>query len=646
MDKKIKILVVEDERIVAEDIKKNLTKLGYHVTALVSSGTQALKEVDSNKPDLVLMDIVLRGKLNGIDTAKTLHFKYDIPVIYLTAYADEDTLSKAKFTEPSGYILKPFENKELHSAIEMALYKYQTEKRLKENEAWLSTILRSIAESVIVTDRKVVITFMNHVAEDLTGWKQKDAIGKSLDSIFKVKEEKSQKISSYSKFIPIENNSVKKRQKHNLILIGESGKEIPIDDSIAPIYNDQKEILGFVLIFHDISERKKAERERASIQNQLHHAQKMEAIGLLAGGIAHDFNNLLTVIQGNNNMAMQKLRKEDPLKRDLSEIEIAAERASDLTRQLLLFSRKQPMKFVLIHINQIIEDMRNMLRLLIGEGIVIQTDFSSDLWEVCADRGTIEQVIMNLAVNGRDAMPKGGRLTFHAENTRLDKNRCKNYPDVKSGKFVRLMVQDNGIGMDSKVMGHIFDPFFSTKGEGKGTGLGLSVVYGIVKQHHGFIEVRSERSLGTTFDIYLPASSSKQKMIKKTDSHIQRVKGNGKRVFVVEDDDGVRNFTKMALNDNGYKVFEASTWEEAQKIFKKQRGFFDLVLSDVVLSQKSGLELVETFQDSNPKIKVLLSSGYNATKAKWDLIQKKGYPFIPKPYGLHELLRAVNDVVG
>jgi two-component system cell cycle sensor histidine kinase/response regulator CckA len=645
MDKKTKILIVEDERIVAEDIKKSLSKFGYLVTALVSSGTKALREVQSNRPDLVLMDIVLQGKLNGIDTARMLHFQYDIPVIYLTAYADEDTLSKAKFSEPSGYILKPFENKELHSAIEMALYKYQTEKKLKESEAWLSTILQSIADSVIVTNERLVITFINHTAECLTGWKHKDAIGISLDSLFKVKEEKTQKFVLYSKLIE-ENESGKKKQTHALVLIDKSGMAIPIDDRVAPIYNDKKQIIGFVLIFHDIRDRKKAEQERENIQNQLHHAQKMEAIGLLAGGIAHDFNNLLTVIQGNNNLAMQKIKKEDSLQQDLNEIDIAAERAADLTRQLLLFSRKQPMKFVLLQINQVIEDMRNMLRLLIGEGVIIQIDLASDLWQVRADKGTIEQIIMNLAVNSRDALPNGGRLTIRTENSILDKNICKNHPDAQPGNFVRLTVQDDGIGMDTDIIDHIFDPFFSTKGEGKGTGLGLSVVYGIVKQHHGWIDVQSEKSHGTTFQIYLPASLLKSSKTGKSAAPLHRYQGNGKRIFVIEDDDGVRKFTKMALSENGYSVFEASTWDEAQDIFKKQNGSFDLVLSDVVLYQKSGLELVEMFKNKNPKMKFLLSSGYNGTRSKWTDIQKKGYPFIPKPYGLNELLHAVKEVVG
>lgn len=494
-----------------------------------------------------------------------------------------------------------------------------------------------------MTDRKQMVTFMNDVAEMLTGWKQKDAVERHLDTIFQVQDEKTGKKVSFSRQSASRTAAIQK-YKGSFVLNNRLGAEIPLEVNISPIYDEKSEIIGHVLIFHNISDRRKAEQESEFIQVQLHQAQKMEAIGLLAGGIAHDFNNLLTVIQGNNSLAMQKVHNEDPLFKDLNEIEIAADRAADLTRQLLLFSRKQPMKFVSLQLNQVVEDMRNMLRLLIGEKIMIEIDLASALWVVRGDKGTIEQVIMNICVNARDALTNGGRLTIDTQNIVLDKTTAKNHPSARPGHFVLLTIRDNGTGMDQNTMAQIFDPFFSTKGEGKGTGLGLSVVYGIVRQHHGWIDVNSDEGQGTTFDIYLPATLSKTRNVVKQKATLSTFNGNGKRVLVIEDDDGVRKFTQSALLENGYKVYEAADSAQAKNVFKRQKGRFDLIVSDVVLSQESGTELVELFRTRNPKIKCLLSSGYQGSKSQWNHIRKKGYPFIQKPYGLNELLQAVKKV--
>jgi len=765
---KAKILIVEDERIVAEDLKRNLDHLGYEVSNVASSGKDALKMIKENKPDLVLMDIVLRGRMSGIEAADIIRVEYNIPVIYVTAHADEKTLEKAKFTEPYGYILKPFDERELQSTIEMVLYKSSMEKRLRENETWLSTILKSIGDGVIVTDDKGCVTFVNQVAEHLTGKRQVDVLGNTIEDVFQIVHETTGETLENPINSVLKNESVAGTDDHTLLVV-KNRKLIPISESATPIKDERGNIIGSVLIFHDITERKvaeealresekryrnlfedsndaifiatrkgeliianratlemfgytldemvhlsiqalfahpkewdrfrkeiedngsvrdysvsmkkkngekrtclltssirrskedeilgyhgivrditqqkRAEEEKESIQAQLLQAQKMEAVGILAGGIAHDFNNLLTIIQGNADIAMLKIDSSDRLFRDMKEIQDAASRAADLTNQLLLFSRKQTMRFCTLNFNKIIEETLKMLHRLIGEDIGIYTDLEQDLWTIRSDRGTMEQVIVNLAVNARDAMPNGGRLTIKTENVLIDDTMYQQMPEVKIGKFIRVKISDEGTGMDPETIQHIFEPFFSTKEQGSGTGLGLSVVYGIVKQHEGWIHVASEINQGTTFEIYLPATTSHAHDKKDNEMSVIEYKAHGECILVVEDEKGVLDFTETALKESGYKVFTASSAKEAMKVFTKKGGQFDLVLSDVVLPDKTGVELVSAFLTIRSDLKVLLCSGYTGKKSQWDIIQEKGFPFMHKPYSMQDLILNVRKAL-
>jgi PAS domain S-box-containing protein len=400
-----------------------------------------------------------------------------------------------------------------------------------------------------------------------------------------------------------------------------------------------------LLAIEDITERKRAEEEKAKIQAQFLQAQKMEAIGILAAGVAHDFNNLLTTIQGYTHLAMMEVDKTTSLYRDLKEIHLAAVRAADLTRKLLLFSRKHPIDLSPLNINRTVDDLLKMLNRLIGEDIAVNTDLEPDLWTVQADAGNIEQVIMNLAVNARDAMPEGGKLTIKTENVTIDEDYCKVFPHARPGKYVCLSVEDTGTGMDKEIIQHIFEPFFSTKEAGRGTGLGLSVVYGIVKQHKGWINVHSEPGRGSTFKVYLPAFSAKLEDETKEKSSLEEFQGSGERILLVEDEKGVRELTKKILRKNGYVVFEAANAKEALDIFEKERGKFHLVLSDVVLPDKSGLQLVHQLLSFKPELRVILSTGYTDEKSQWPIIREKGFRVLQKPYNLPDMLRAIRDAI-
>jgi len=390
-------------------------------------------------------------------------------------------------------------------------------------------------------------------------------------------------------------------------------------------------------------ERTRSEEEKARIQSQLLHSQKLEAVGVLAGGVAHDFNNLLTAIQVSTDLAMMQIEESEPVYLELKEIQRVAAHAGSLAKQLLLFSRKHPMEFRSLNLNQSIETLNKMLLRIIGEEIAVETRLENDLWTVWADRGTIEQVLMNLVVNAKDAMPNGGRLTVSTENVRIGKSDPDQDPGRKAGKYVRLTIADTGIGMDEETQAHIFEPFYSTKGPRKGSGLGLSVVYGIVQEHDGWVEVESRLGNGARFDIYLPAVFVKSEDMSPESVDYGRLRGNGERVLVIEDEVRVREYTARGLKQNNYQVYSVSTAKEAIALFDLEKGNFDLVFSDVVLPDQSGLELAEILLSRKPGLRIILSSGYADPKSRLHVVKERGMRFLQKPYALPELLRVLKS---
>jgi len=385
--------------------------------------------------------------------------------------------------------------------------------------------------------------------------------------------------------------------------------------------------------------------EKKTLKMQIIQAQKMEAIGTLAGGIAHDFNNLLGIIIGYSENMLNKLDKEDEMYKFTSNIKEAGMRGAELTDQLLSFSRKQVIQTELISINTVIEETEKMLGQLLGEDIELISQLEPKLWFVEADRGQINQIVMNLSINARDAMTAGGKIVMRTDNITIDKEYCNKFPYAIPGEFICMSVEDEGSGMDHETMSHIFEPFFTTKGTGRGTGLGLSVIYGIVKQHGGWVNVESVVGRGSTFRVFLPAvlSPGIDKSMEKTST--EDLDGHGKRVLLVEDEKMLREFTSKTLTENGYTVFGAGKAEEARVLFEREQGQFDIILSDVVLPDTDGITLVDSLLLQKPKLKVIITSGYMDDKSQWPVIQEKGYPFLKKPYSLHELLKGVRTAL-
>jgi PAS domain S-box-containing protein len=390
-------------------------------------------------------------------------------------------------------------------------------------------------------------------------------------------------------------------------------------------------------VFFDITERKKME-------DQLSKAQKMEVVGLLAGGVAHDFNNLLTAIMGYSDMIMMRLRQEDPLYPYVQEISKAAARGASLTHQLLAFSRKQILQPQVVNLNEVVLGMENMLRRLIGEDIDLLTSIDQELGFVKADPGQIEQIIMNLAVNAREAMPHGGNLTIETANVSLDQSYTRGHIDVSPGPYVMLAMSDNGLGMDAGTISHIFEPFFTTKETGKGTGLGLATVYGIVKQSGGHIWVYSEPGQGTTFKIYLPRVEELPEEAKPKAAAPAFLGGN-ETILVVEDDAVLRELISTALRTYGFTVMEAEHGGEALLICEREQAPIHLMLTDVVMPQMSGSALAERLKQLHPEMKIIFMSGYTENAIVHHGVLYAQVNFIPKPFKMLALMQKIREVL-
>ena len=417
----------------------------------------------------------------------------------------------------------------------------------------------------------------------------------------------------------------------------------PVEITVKIVRDKQEQPISILMSMHDLTHERKIQEEKSKLEAQLHQAQKLEAVGQLAGGIAHDFNNMLTAIIGYATLLSFKVENDSSLKSFATQILSIAEKSADLTRQLLTFSRKQVISPKQINLNELIKGTEKLLHRVIGEDVELKTQLVDKNVTVMVDPGQIEQVLMNLCTNARDAMPNGGLLSIRTETKYLDENYAKTYDLEKPGLYVLLTVTDSGVGMDEQTRQKIFEPFFTTKEFGKGTGLGLSIVYGIIKQHNGHITEYSEPGMGTTFKIYLPLVKSKSEEPKAAE--VVTPKGGKETILVTEDNKEVRALTKAVLDEFGYKVIEAVDGEDGINKFIANKDTIQLVMLDVVMPKKSGKEASIAIKKIRPEVKILFTSGYTA-----DIIQRKDIldeeaDFITKPVTPHELLTKIREML-
>jgi two-component system cell cycle sensor histidine kinase/response regulator CckA len=635
-----RILIAEDESLIAEELRTRLQRMGLVVTAAVASAEEALEAVARTAPDLVLMDIQLKGRMDGIEAADSIRQRYHVPVIYLTAHSDFATIARAKVTEPFGYLLKPFDERDLRIAIELALHKHEMEWRLRESEQRLATTLTSIADGVIATDGEGRITFLNPVAGALTGWSLDAAKGQPVERVFRL-------VHAVSGQVP-ENPIRRAIQDNRVVTLGEQmllktkeGVDLPVEDTAAPIVNNGR-VVGAVLVFRDVSERQKAEAALRKSEDQLHKAQKLEAIGRLAGGVAHDVNNMMTVVVGYAELLLREVDARDPKHRVLLEMRRAANRSADIARQLLAVGRRQLLQPAVAEIGKLVDDICPLVRQLLGTGIELRCEVESGNATVLVDSSQFDRVMVNLSLNAREAMPDGGVLTIASREVTVGQDALPDAPEVPPGDYVWLSVSDTGRGMDADTTSRLFEPFFTTKSFGEGVGLGLATVYGIVRQSGGHLSAASELGQGTTFNIYLPrlGRPGSSRVALRADA----VERGCETILLVEDDHSVRTMIQQVLRSHGYTVVEAIDGPQAMLLCEDASQRIDLLLTDAVMPGMNGRELAERLVAVRPGVAVLMMSGYGE-----DRVIAQGLPinaaFIQKPFAGSQLAARVRTLL-
>lgn len=544
----------------------------------------------------------------------------------LTVYAsDADALDESErlllseLASDTSYGLTVLRVRAAHEKIELAL---------RDSEERYRNLVENLDDAVFAIDEFAKVTYISG-AVSRYGFSPEEVVGQPFARYIHAEDLQGVEMS-------FADTLAGRLSSYEFRLLDKAGEVHYVRSSSRPVIKYGRAV-GITGVLIDYTEQRRTEE-------QLRLAQKLEAVGQLAGGVAHDFNNILTVINSYASLAVENLRPEDPMRDDLVQIREAGDRAAVLTRQLLAFSRKQVLKPQVVSLNRIVSGFEGMLRRLIGERIELVTKLDSDLKMVKIDPGQIEQVIMNLVVNARDAMPEGGKLLIETGNVVLDDEYVRQRATAKSGQYVMLSVSDTGCGMDAATKARIFEPFFTTKESGKGTGLGLATVYGIVKQSRGDIWVYSEPNVGTTFKVYVP---SELEEVESSEAPAMRERqwGGSETILVVDDEVAIQNLAKRILGAAGYKVMTATDGWEAQAICENNTDQVHLVLCDVVLPGMSGHELAARLEKTNPGMKVLYMSGYTADAISNQRFEAPGTDFIAKPFTAQGLTRMVREVL-
>ncbi|OLE53661.1 MAG: hypothetical protein AUG51_12435 [Acidobacteria bacterium 13_1_20CM_3_53_8] len=626
------ILIVNDVPDQLNLMAVLLRKTGYNVL-MAEDGREGFKIAKREHPDLIISDVAMPN-VNGFELCHIVREDKelgDTPLLLVSAFhLSTESAVKGLQAGADDYLEAPYEPVRLIAKVSRLLERGRLEAALKESEERYRDLVENAQDIIYTHDLEGRYTSLNKAGQRITGYTLEEALTMGISQtvapeyIEKARQMIGRKLAG------------EEQSAYELEIITKDGRRVAVEVNTRLIYENGVAV-GVQGIARDVMERK-------NLEEQLQRSQKLEAVGRLAGGIAHDFNNLLTAIMGYSDLALRRLGADDPLRANLEEIRKAGLRATSLTSQLLAFSRKQVLQPKVLNLNSIISETEKMLKRLIGEDVELRAVLDPSLGQVKADPGQMVQVIMNLVVNARDAMPEGGKLTIETKNVYLDKKYASQHVAVEPGHYVMIAVSDTGHGMIPETQAHIFEPFFTTKEMGKGTGLGLSTVYGIVKQSGGNIWVYSEAYKGTTFKVYLPRVDEQVEterfLLEKSESH-----RGSETILLVEDEELVRGLVYDTLELEGYKVLVANNGKEALRIGEEYRSEIHLVITDVVMPEMGGRALAEGIARLRTGIKVLYMSGYTDDAIVHHGVLDKGVNFIQKPFAPDALVKRVREAL-
>jgi PAS domain S-box-containing protein len=634
---RLRVLVVDDSAEDAYALCERLDGAGYDVEAVrVSSAVEMRSALERGRYDLVLSDYHLEC-FSGLQALRVVQAAgLDLPFIIVSGHIGEDRAIELMRAGARDFVTKenpgrlaPAVERELREAHQRR-ERRRAEEALRAREQQYRELFENASDMVFTIDLQGRFTSVNRACEAITGYTREEALTLTIGDVLAPED---QGLGARLSTVPA--GPVTKRRLVQLTIVGKHGRRIVTEVSWRPIVRDGA-VVSIEAIARDLTERRR-------LEEQLRQAQKMEAVGRLAGGIAHDFNNLLMAVTGYSELLLERLAGDDPLRRTAEEIRNAASRATALTRQLLTFSRKQVLRPAVIDLNAVVAELESMLRRLIGEDVVFSTALAAGTAYVRADRGQIEQVIVNLVVNARDAMPDGGRLVVQTRHVSIGLPEGDGYPGLPPGEYVAIEVQDTGVGMSDEVQSHLFEPFFTTKEPGKGTGLGLSTAYSIVAQSGGRIIVQSTEGLGSSFRVLLPAEQGAVPKPQGRRGFGSLPRGT-ESVLLVEDEQGVRELIRDFLVRCGYTVLEAADPVGAIALFDRHGDALQLLITDVVMPGMNGRELAERLLAKRPGLGVLYMSGYTDDQVLAHGVAR-GAGFLQKPFTPDVLARKVRDVL-
>jgi two-component system, cell cycle sensor histidine kinase and response regulator CckA len=614
-----RIVIVEDEYIVALDIRSFLERSGYIVAGVFSSGEELLERFDELKPDLILMDIKIRGGLDGVETARLVHERHRTPVVLLTAFADDETIARAKITQPFGYIIKPFEERELKTAIEIALYRAGMERLLRESEERYRNLFYEGISGNFLADTRGQVIEANPAFRALAGL----GPGEALPPLELLVPDPAV-LASFMGTVA----SGRRLELEELRLRSMDGRDLVVLANAAATFDAEGKISGLRGELIDGTERRR-------LEERLIMAQKMEDAGKLAGGIAHDFNNILTAILGYSNLLADELPSVGAARDDIEGIRKAAERASNLTRQLLAFSSRQPFSPRPIDLNKAVQDVERLLRRILPDDVLLSLSLCRGDAPVLADPAQIEQVLLNLAINARDAMPGGGELRISTSMQQAPSPASAGLDSLAEGTYVVLRAADTGTGIPPEILDRIFEPFFTTKPKDRGTGLGLSTVYGIARQLGGAVGVSSTLGEGAAFSVWVPFVSDCSPKQDPGTADSSWPSTPPATILLVDDDEPVRALASRLLAKGGHRVLVAANAGEALLIAEGYGSAIELLVTDTAMPFMDGPSLARRLRSMLPSLGVLFISG----QAGGDREEQER--FLAKPFTEAELARAV-----
>jgi PAS domain S-box-containing protein len=636
---KLNVLLVDDEIRITELLAYALRKRPYEITT-AHSGYDALEIIATQQINILVTDIRMPN-MDGLELSRRVREKHpQIQIIIISAHGDVDSAVEALKLGAVDFLQKPVDPKMLQLSLNSSSEKWHLRheldkayRELAQEKELLSVTLNSIGDGVIATDLDGNVIMLNKISVELTGWSQKDAAGKPLTEVFHIINEKTRAICENPVEKVLETGRIIGLANHTA-LISKDGTERSIADSAAPIRNRNSEIIGTVLVFRDVTLENRVNAELAK-------TKKLESVGILAGGIAHDFNNILTGIMGNINLAKGAINDDQETYNLLEAAERASKRATKLTHQLLTFSKGGEPIVEASSIYNLVRESADFT--LTGSGIACRIDQVVSLWSAVVDKGQIDQVVQNIVLNARQAMPEGGTIQILCENFEKQEDQHEALPPIAPGDYVRVRITDEGIGIHSTLLEKIFDPYFSTKQEG--SGLGMAVTQAIINKHRGYIECESTPGKGTTFTIYLPA-------VRKTISDRSHVfaehKGSG-RVMIMDDEEMIRTLTESMLESCGYEVVHAKNGEEALELYKGAMNDalpIDVVIMDLTIPGGwGGQETISILKEIDPSVTAIVSSGYSNDPV---MANFKDYGFkgcLTKPYLMGALTDAVSKAM-